>query len=229
MTINGVQQNSLFSFLNPFKKEKEPIKPEDRYPLTITGDTLSLSVFKSIRKESTIKLTQTDPTGINKAMTELEKNPDRIIVINQSSLKSLGIGIDLNLDLELNAGIKFREFVGATAASYKVNARLMYSALDSSKQHLLSAQGHYDQADMYNKLGNKLLEKALQLNAGPQQDKLLEQAEKYFSKAESEMKIGDIQVKEAQQAFLNGIGLPQNPPTPPQIPNFQNPNNKISK
>jgi len=183
------------------------------------GDNIIISCKKSNMENIFASKTTLDPTGIDKAIANLEKTTSPLVTINQTYLKSIGLGMALNLDLDLNAGLKFTYGVGASAAGYKVNPKIMVIALQSSKQNLIAAQGHYDQANLYNKLADTFIQKALELQPGEQQDKLLDRAERYHQKATDEMKVGDGTVKEAQDAFLKGIGFSApTQPTPPTIP-----------
>lgn len=183
------------------------------------GDTIIISCKKSSMANIFASKTTTDATGIDKAIQNLENTTSRFVTINETYLKSIGLGMNLDIDFNLNAGLKFRYAVGASAAGYRVNPKIMIIALHSSKQNLLAAQGHYDQSNLYNKLADTFIQKALQLAPGEQQDKLLDRAERYHQKATEEMKTGDEAVKSSQDAFLKGIGFTSpTQPTPPNIP-----------
>lgn len=191
------------------------------YKQSFSNDTLKLTEGKGtippninidFGDEDPILLkTTVDTASLDRAIAALEAEPYKMTTINERTMQAMGIGL-------FDAGLKFLFGVGSTANGKRVSNRTMANALQSSKQSLLAAQGHYDQSELYNKVANKLLESAIQLKPGEQQDKLFNRAETFFNRSEAELKLGDGLVKQAQTMFLKSIGFDDTPQ--------QNPSNK---
>jgi len=201
--------------------DKTYVKPKTSVQ-PYASDTLKISTPKGLiipkidlpelEQQGPLLKTTVDTASIDRAITALEAEPYKMTTINEQNMQSMGIGL-------FDAGMKFLFGVGATAQGKRVGNRTMANALQASKQSLLAAQGHYDQSDIYNKVANKLLESAVQVKPGEQQDKIFARAETFFNRAESELKLGDELVKQAQNMFLKSIGLsdkPQNSSPKPQ-------------
>lgn len=174
--------------------------------------------------------TNIDITGIDRAISELEKNPNKIILVSEKNLSEFGLGYSGGF---LNAGLKFLFGIDAYTNGTKVSARTMANALQASKQSLLAAQGHYDQSKLYNDIATRIMNAALELKPGPEQNKLFDRADKYFLWSSDELKAGDIEVKNAQTIFLKNIGLDgpnnSNPPKPKPAPISPEEHKKIAK